>query len=94
MVVSIFLTSLRCDLAKPWLFIGEKCVGLVSKDTAFLTAWSVPNIPQMSRWQAAYSFDIFTELALFSVAIYMTLGLQLSFTKKLVVLLAFGLRLP
>jgi len=55
---------------------------------------NVSNVLQISRWQAAYSFDIFTELALFAVAIYMTLRLQLSFSKKAVVLLAFGLRLP
>ncbi|KAM7210231.1 hypothetical protein V8F06_014383 [Rhypophila decipiens] len=76
MLLSVLITSLRCDMAHPWIFIGEKCPGLIG------------------RWQAAVSFDIFTELALFAVALFMTLGLQLSVSKKLVVVLAFGLRLP
>lgn len=49
---------------------------------------------QMSRWQVAVTFDIFTEAALFAVALFITLGLQLTFSKKFVVLLAFGLRVP
>ena len=38
--------------------------------------------------------DMITELGLFAIAIVMTYGLRLSLSKKLVVLLAFGLRLP
>ncbi|KAK3317954.1 hypothetical protein B0H66DRAFT_555879 [Apodospora peruviana] len=76
MVLSIFVTLLRCDLHSPWIFIGQQCVGL------------------LSRWQAVVAFDVFTEAALFGVAVYMTVGLQLDFSKKTVVLLAFALRLP
>jgi hypothetical protein len=38
--------------------------------------------------------DIIIELALFSTSIYLVKKLQLSFQKKLLVVLAFGLRLP
>ncbi|KAM7188890.1 hypothetical protein V8F20_010399 [Naviculisporaceae sp. PSN 640] len=76
MMLSILITSLRCDLARPWIFIGEQCPGLIS------------------RWQVVVALDIFTEVSLFAVALFLTLGLQLSVSKKIVVLLAFGLRVP
>lgn len=50
--------------------------------------------PQFIRWQVVAAFDIITEVSLFGIAVYMTYGLQLSFSNKTVVLLAFALRLP
>jgi hypothetical protein len=38
-------------------------------------------------------FDIATELALFSASIFLVKGLQLSLSKKVTVIFAFGLRL-
>jgi hypothetical protein len=46
------------------------------------------------RWQIVAAFNIIIELALFSATIYIIQGLQLALSKKLVVVLAFGLRLP
>ncbi|CZT50031.1 uncharacterized protein RSE6_10950 [Rhynchosporium secalis] len=46
------------------------------------------------RWQTVASMDIITELALFSTSIYLVKDLQLSLQKKLLVVFAFGLRLP
>lgn len=40
------------------------------------------------------AFDIITEVALFFITIYVVYGLQLPTSKKLVVLFAFGMRLP
>ncbi len=48
----------------------------------------------MSRWDAVAAFDIATEAGLFAIAVLLVQGLQLPLRKKLVVLFAFGLRLP
>ncbi|KAH8770203.1 hypothetical protein F5882DRAFT_411675 [Hyaloscypha sp. PMI_1271] len=45
------------------------------------------------RWEVETVFDITTELALFSASIYLVKGLQLSLSKKVTVIFAFGLRL-
>jgi hypothetical protein len=29
MALSVLITSLRCDLHMPWIFIGKQCIGLV-----------------------------------------------------------------
>ena len=49
---------------------------------------------QLDRWKAVGVMDILTELGLFAVAIIMTYSLRLPFSKKIIVLLAFGLRMP
>ncbi|OIW26306.1 hypothetical protein CONLIGDRAFT_683294 [Coniochaeta ligniaria NRRL 30616] len=47
-----------------------------------------------ARWQTLASFDISSEVLLFLIAIYIVQGLQLALRKKMVVVFAFGLRLP
>ncbi len=50
--------------------------------------------PKLARWDAVTVFDIVTEVGLFAIAVLLVQGLQLRLKKKLVVLFAFGLRLP
>ncbi|KAE9367678.1 hypothetical protein N431DRAFT_349139 [Stipitochalara longipes BDJ] len=45
------------------------------------------------RWEVETVFDITTELALFAASIHLVKGLQLSLSKKMTVIFAFGLRL-
>jgi hypothetical protein len=50
-------------------------------------------IMKLVRWEVETVFDVTTELALFSASIYLVKGLQLSLSKKVTVIFAFGLRL-
>jgi hypothetical protein len=50
-------------------------------------------IVKLVRWEVETVFDIATELALFSASIFLVKGLQLSLSKKVTVIFAFGLRL-
>lgn len=51
------------------------------------------NLFKLARWEVESVFDIATELALFFASIYLVKGLQLSLSKKVTVIFAFGLRL-
>jgi hypothetical protein len=53
----------------------------------------VLTVVKLARWEVETVFDITTELALFAASIYLVKGLQLSLSKKLTVIFAFGLRL-
>ncbi|KFY95000.1 hypothetical protein V498_03592 [Pseudogymnoascus sp. VKM F-4517 (FW-2822)] len=46
------------------------------------------------RWQVVLAFDIITELALVGSSVYLVQDLQVPLGKKIVVVLAFALRLP
>ena len=46
------------------------------------------------RWQFIASLDIVTELALFSISLYLIWGIQMSLRSKTIVVTAFGCRLP
>lgn len=50
-------------------------------------------IVKLVRWEVETVFDIVTELALFLASIFLVKGLQLSLSKKVTVIFAFGLRL-
>jgi hypothetical protein len=50
-------------------------------------------VVKLARWEVETVFDITTELALFAASIYLVKGLQLSLSKKMTVIFAFGLRL-
>ncbi|KAB5513114.1 hypothetical protein GE09DRAFT_1163525 [Coniochaeta sp. 2T2.1] len=47
-----------------------------------------------ARWQTVFAFDVVSEVSLLLIAIYIMYGLQLALRKKLVVIFAFGLRIP
>lgn len=47
-----------------------------------------------AQWAAVTAFDIFTEVALFGMAIHLVWALQIDFRRKTKVVFAFGLRLP
>lgn len=93
MLISVLIVALRCDLARPWIFVEAQCPHVVSKalpGVIFLLVYKL----QFARWQTVAGMDIITELALFSTSIYVVKNLQLSLQKKLFVVFAFGLRLP
>ncbi|KFY14329.1 hypothetical protein V491_06094 [Pseudogymnoascus sp. VKM F-3775] len=48
----------------------------------------------LARWQVVFAFDLITELALVGNSIYLVQDLQVPLGKKIVVVLAFALRLP
>lgn len=49
---------------------------------------------KLVRWQVVLAFDIITELALVGNSVYLVQDLQVPLGKKIVVVLAFALRLP
>jgi hypothetical protein len=49
---------------------------------------------KLIRWQVVLAFDIITELSLVGNSIYLVQDLQVPLGKKIVVVLAFALRLP
>lgn len=49
---------------------------------------------KLARWQVVFAFDLITELALVGNSIYLVQDLQVPLGKKIVVVLAFALRLP
>lgn len=49
---------------------------------------------KLVRWQVVLAFDIITELALVGNSVYLVQELQVPLGKKIVVVLAFALRLP
>jgi len=56
------------------------------------TAQSCPNM--FVRWKFIGALDILTELALFSISVYLVWGLQMALKSKSIVVAAFGCRLP
>jgi uncharacterized membrane protein len=93
MVVSIFIVAFKCDNSHPWLFIGEKCTTLVCHLFPRNDIYELKPL-KLVRWDVVGAFDIVTELALFLSSILLVKGLQLSFSKKCVVIMAFAFRLP
>jgi hypothetical protein len=49
---------------------------------------------QVTQWAGIGAFDIATELAIFSVSVYMVSTLQMSFRSRAIVVFAFACRLP
>jgi hypothetical protein len=49
---------------------------------------------QFARWQFIGALDIITELALFSISLYLVWGIQMSRNSKSLVVGAFGCRIP
>ena len=94
MVISVFIVALRCDPSQPWIFINAQCANLVRSIASSSRKIYILTHVQFVRWQVVAAFDIITEVLLFSTSIYMVKSLQLSLSKKFVVILAFGLRLP
>ncbi|OAA67119.1 hypothetical protein SPI_01695 [Niveomyces insectorum RCEF 264] len=76
-VISLFVVTLRCDLAHPWVVDGAACA-----TTTY------------ARWAAVTALDVLTELALFAGGVWLVRDLQLPWSKKSVVVVAYGLRLP
>ncbi|KAH7369607.1 hypothetical protein BKA65DRAFT_416627 [Rhexocercosporidium sp. MPI-PUGE-AT-0058] len=77
-----------------FMFISVLIVSLrceISQPWIFIEA-QCPHV--FARWQTVAGMDIITEVALFSTSIFLVKNLQLSLQKKLIVVLAFGLRLP
>ena len=91
--VSTIIVALRCDLAHPWIFIGATCSNLV-RLPAISACFPFTDYPlKFTRWQVVTAFDIITEVAIFSVIVFLIRGLQLSLFNKFTVILAFGFRL-
>lgn len=83
--------QMRCGTT---MDIYQHPVYKLGKNLDFLTKIStVANCSKLVRWEVETVFDITTELALFSASIYLVKGLQLSLSKKVTVIFAFGLRL-
>jgi hypothetical protein len=83
--------QMRCGTT---MDIYQRPVYKLGKNLDFLTKIStVVNYSKLVRWEVETVFDITTELALFSASIYLVKGLQLSLSKKVTVIFAFGLRL-
>lgn len=83
--------QMRCGTT---MDIYQHPVYKLGKNLDFLTKIStVANYSKLVRWEVETVFDITTELALFSASIYLVKGLQLSLSKKVTVIFAFGLRL-
>jgi len=57
-----------------------------------ITADQCPTM--LVRWQVISAFNIITEAAVFSMSIYLVIGLHMSLARKSMVVIAFGLRLP
>jgi hypothetical protein len=49
---------------------------------------------KLTRWKVVLAFDILTELALVGNSVYLVRDLHVPLGKKIVVVLAFALRLP
>jgi len=47
-----------------------------------------------ARWQAVAAFDISLEILLFATCVFLIYSLQMTLTKKMMVILAFAMRLP
>lgn len=47
-----------------------------------------------TRWQFIAALDILTEIALFSISLYLIWGIQMSLKSKIIVVTSFGCRLP
>lgn len=91
-VISIFIVALRCSLSQPWIFINEQCTNLV-----ILLLWLIILMltkAKLIRWKVVLAFDIITELALVGNSVYLVQDLHVPLGKKIVVVLAFALRLP
>ena len=52
------------------------------------------NTAKSTRWEVIVGFDIFTELSLFCLSIYLVATLQMAVKYKLITVVVFGLRLP
>ncbi|MCJ1401744.1 hypothetical protein MMC11_004961 [Xylographa trunciseda] len=92
-VVSVFMIALRCQLTTPWMDYDRQCTNLVGRSKTLVTLSSRLTYTQFLRWQIIGAIDIITEIALFSVAIYMVQGLQMPLLRKASVVLAFSFRL-
>ena len=92
LLVSIFVIALSCDLAHPWLFILPKCTDLV-RLIPYRSAAALTSFRKYTRWLVFAVLDIFTEVVLFALAFYIFHGLHMSWTRKVSVLVTFGLRL-
>ncbi|KAK5164588.1 uncharacterized protein LTR77_009794 [Saxophila tyrrhenica] len=77
-VVSILLITLRCDLSQPWIWFTSS--GTTCEDLT-------------TRWQAISALDIATESLLSALSLYLVWDLQMSFSRKSLVVFAFSLRL-
>jgi len=80
-IAAIFAVCLQCNPAQPWQTIDMETGELIC--TTLVT-----------QWAGIGAFDIATELAIFSVSVYMVSTLQMSFRSRAIVVFAFACRLP
>lgn len=90
----VFALALGCDLAEPWITIGERCTNLVS--LLILRLGEVGELinKQLLRWQIISAFDVILEVAILALVFGLVFNLQMSFRRKFLVVLGFTFRLP
>ena len=97
-IAATFVVCLQCNPAQPWQTIdtdtGElMCTRLVSFISG-VSDQAANRALQATQWAGIGTFDVITELAIFSVSVYMVSTLQMSFKSQAIVVFAFGCRLP
>ncbi|MCJ1382506.1 hypothetical protein MMC17_005619 [Xylographa soralifera] len=80
-IAAVLGVCLQCDPVQPWQTIDI--------DTGELMCTKL-----VTQWAGIGAFDIVTELAIFSISIYMVWTLQMAFKSQVIVVFAFACRLP
>lgn len=85
----VFALALRCDLAEPWITIGERCTNLVSFQILRLREVGELTNKQLLRWQVISAFDVILEVAILGLVFGLVFNLQMPFRRKFLVVLGF-----
>ena len=89
-ITSIFATAFQCAGPRFWYFLGNKCFDRVSV-TGTMSDLSL--IFQAAFWRFVGVANIITNLALILLPFYIISSLQMTLSKKIVILVCFGARL-
>ncbi|MCJ1472904.1 hypothetical protein MMC13_001553 [Lambiella insularis] len=80
-IAAVLAVCLQCNPVQPWQTIDI--------DTGELRCTKL-----VTQWAGIGAFDVVTELAIFSISIYMVWTLQMAFKSQAIVVIAFACRLP
>ncbi|KAL9079934.1 MAG: hypothetical protein Q9157_001226 [Trypethelium eluteriae] len=93
-VTSIFAEAFQCALPTVWLLSGARCINRVSCSNILQFRLKlIKDMLKIALWSYFGTVQLLSDICLIGLPIYILFGLQLSFGRKLAVLVCFGTRI-
>jgi hypothetical protein len=89
-IASVLTIALQCGPTTPWLSVGKMCQERVSNNLIFR---QLLKERQHLQWRVILALDIFSEVWMMSLPVYVVWGLQTTLSRKRLVVGAFVIRI-